>query len=475
MKRTLALLVALIPGSALADVQLNPTDAPDLETPWSRPQATYVWQNPGLPTYAGVDNVHAVPGFSPIIYMNGCFNGGCQVKPGPNNSINNTSGIPSQPSVVQQFNAGQTAWNAVVQCVRETYAQFGVQIVDQRPPAGTNYHMAIVAGRPQDVQMQNGVGGVSEFTCGYIPNGISYSFANIYGGDVDEICWTVAQETAHSWGLDHKFDNRDPMTYLSSGPTRKTFQNQAGSCGEFSARQCQCSYSHSGGGGKLNSVAEILAVFGGSTPTPPTVTIDAPKNNETVQAGFGIRATVVDDVAVGKAQLFIDNQLVSTLNNPPFAWNASMQLGKGRHRIKVVGSDLSGTPAEASIEVTLGSPCEDSDDCEKANDVCVDGRCVPGPGATGGLGTDCADNTMCASGQCGMSSDGQYCVESCDPDDNACPSGFTCLATTGTNGVCWPGDSGGCSTNGQRTGATAPAFLLLGFVVVGLVIRRRRS
>ena len=66
---------------------------------------------------------------------------------------------------------------------------------------------------------------MSPFSCGYIPNAISFTFANIYGGDVDEICWTVAQETAHSWGLDHKFDNRDPMTYLPSGPSRKMFQN----------------------------------------------------------------------------------------------------------------------------------------------------------------------------------------------------------------------------------------------------------
>jgi MYXO-CTERM domain-containing protein len=332
---------------------------------------------------------------------------------------------------------------------------------------------SIVAGRPQDVGMQSGVGGVSEFTCGYIPNGISFSFANIYGGSVDDICWTVAQETAHSWGLDHKFDNRDPMTYLSSGPTRKTFQNQAGSCGEFSARSCQCSYSHSGGGGKLNSVAEILAVFGGSTPTPPIVKIDAPKDGDTVQAGFGIRATITDDVAVGKAQLFIDNMLVSTLNNGPFARNASMQLGQGRHTIKVVGQDLSGTPAEASINVTLGSPCEDNDDCAKDNDVCVDGRCVLGPSATGGLGTDCTDSTMCASGQCGMGADGQHCVESCDPDAEGCPDGFVCLATTGTNGVCWPGDSGGCSVTKGGNKSSIPTFLLLGLVVVFALGRRR--
>jgi len=82
--------------------------------------------------------------------------------------------------------------------VRATYAPFAVQIVTERPSSG-NYHMAIVAGTPQNVGEQNAVGGVSPYTCGYIPNAVSFSFANIYGGSVDDICWTVAQETAHSW------------------------------------------------------------------------------------------------------------------------------------------------------------------------------------------------------------------------------------------------------------------------------------
>ena len=86
-------------------------------------------------------------------------------------------------------------WTQVVDCVKATYAPFGVQIVTSRPTSG-NYHMAIVAGTPQNVQMQQGVGGVSPYTCGYIPNAISFSFAGVYGPTVDDICWTVAQETA---------------------------------------------------------------------------------------------------------------------------------------------------------------------------------------------------------------------------------------------------------------------------------------
>jgi len=313
MKRTLLLsagLGILAVSTAHADIQRNYDDAPSipLVTPWSRPLPTYVLQDPGLPVLVG-DAVHAVPNFSNVIYLNNCkTGGGCQIYPGNNNATATpiTSSIPDQVSMVQPFAYSDTVWQQVVQCVKATYAPFGVEIVDQRPASG-NYHMAVVAGIPQDVQMQQGVGGVSPFSCGYIPNAVSFSFANVYGGDVDDICWTVAQETAHSWGLDHKFDNRDPMTYLSSGPTRKKFINESGACGEFNARACQC------GGNSMNSYDAIFKMFGSSVPTPPMVKINEPAEGATVSAQFPVKVSITDDIGVTKAELRIDGQLIGTL------------------------------------------------------------------------------------------------------------------------------------------------------------------
>jgi uncharacterized protein (TIGR03382 family) len=54
----------------------------------------------------------------------------------------------------------------------------------------------------------------------------------------------------------------------------------------------------------------------------------------------------------------------------------------------------------------------------------------------------------------------------------SCPSGFTCEATSGANGACWPTkDLGGgcCDASGASAGTS-----LLGFAVVGLVLRARR-
>jgi MYXO-CTERM domain-containing protein len=464
------LAVSLVLGSsgiALAETQSVPQQ---LGQP-AAPLRTYKMVDPSVPVYKGFENVQAAPGFSNVIYLNNCkAGGGCTIKAGYDNSLTNTSSIPNSTANVSPFAYSDSIWQQVVQCVRETYAPFGVVITDQRPTSG-NYHMAIVAGLPQQVGMQSGVGGVSPFGCGYLPNAVSFSFSNVYGPNVDDICWTVAQETAHSWGLDHKFDNRDPMTYLQSGPSRKKFINESGRCGEFSARNCQC------GGSNMNSFADIMDTFGSSTPTPPTVKFTAPANGATnLDPEFPIRAEITDDIGVIKAELRIDGQLVSTLEKPPWVWNAPKTLGQGNHILEVTGYDVGGTPAKAMINAAIGAPCGGSDDCD-GTDVCVDGRCVPGGGVEGGLGTTCQGNNDCFSNQCAMdASGGSYCVESCDPTRDACPGGFTCIDAGGGSGVCWPGgDEGICSVGGSHNnGRIAPTFLLLGLVALFITRRRRR-
>ncbi|MFN0249294.1 MAG: Ig-like domain-containing protein [Kofleriaceae bacterium] len=469
MKRSFA-LVALLCGTsaiAVADSQASVADVPEnpLRTPWSRPQATYRFIDPGLVMDIGENNVeHAV---NNVIYLNNCKPNGCQVSPGQENSAQNRSTIPNQPSTVQAFAYSDSVWNQVVQCVRDTYAPFNVTIVTERPTA-PGYHMAIVAGRPQDVQMQQGVGGVSPFTCGFINGGISFSFANIYGGDVNDTCWTVAQETAHSWGLDHKYDNKDPMTYLQSGPSRKSFQNQAGPCGEYQSRACSC------GGSTMNSYQAILSTFGPSgPPTPPTVTITAPANGATVDAGFPVRADIMDGQGVSKAELYVDNALVATITTAPWVFNAPASLAQGNHVVKVVGYDIGGAAGEATVTVAIGRPCSSDVPCSDATNVCVDGRCVAGSGVDGGLGTACTDNAQCRSGQCASDAEGnRYCVESCNPAAEGCPGDFGCIEA-GTGGVCWPGagDGGGCSSTDANGGVI---FLGLGLGALLITRRRRR-
>lgn len=475
MKGTIAVsLLFALTGVAAAEAPNGSLDLSEnpLETPWSKPLRTKKWVD-DVPSYNGFEEVQAAAGFSNVIYLNNCkAGGGCALTRGQENSTTNRSSIlGSNTATVQPFAYSDAVWQQVVDCVKQTYSPFGVQIVTTRPASG-NYHMAIVAGVPQNIGESQGVGGVSPFACGYLPNAISFSFANVYGGDVNDICWTVAQETAHSWGLDHKFDNRDPMTYLQSGPARKNFMNEAGSCGEFSARQCDCSYA----GGKLNSFAEVFDTFGGNTPTPPTVQITSPMANATgLPMGFPIQAQIEDDIGVATVELRIDNQLIDTKTAKPYAWAAPASLGQGSHMIEITAYDFSGTAAKQMISATLGNSCVGDSDCPSGN-VCLQGRCVLGGGAQGGLGTTCGGNADCSSGQCANDGAGtQLCVEACDPALAACPSGFECLGNTGA-AVCWPSASEGiCNVGANGGGKAAPTFLLLGIAALWITRRRRRS
>jgi uncharacterized protein (TIGR03382 family) len=55
--------------------------------------------------------------------------------------------------------------------------------------------------------------------------------------DPQIVCEIMAQEIAHSFGLDHEMLPSDPMTYLDYNGDR-TFQDTMASCGEFADRMC---------------------------------------------------------------------------------------------------------------------------------------------------------------------------------------------------------------------------------------------
>ncbi|HEU4610494.1 MAG TPA: Ig-like domain-containing protein [Kofleriaceae bacterium] len=459
MKRTLALSTALAMGLVSSAAV-------------AAPRATYKWINENLKGTQYVKPDAAT--VSHVIYLNNCQPNGCQLKAGYDNSTTNTSSIPNGPSVVSAFSGSAATWNAVVQCVKESYADFDVEIVTERPTSG-NYHMAIVAGSPGQVGMQNGVLGVSPFSCGYINNAISFTFANLVANDVPEICWTVAQETAHSWGLDHKYDNRDPMTYLSGGPTYKRFQNEAGSCGEYNARQCSCSYNGTGSS-KMNSWQVIMDTFGSSAPdtVPPTVAITYPTEGAQVSAGFPVQATAMDDRTIDKVELRLDGQLLQTKTESPWNFNTPVDIGQGQHKVEVTAYDRAGNASKANVNVQYGTVCMAATDCSTAGQVCVDGHCVAGPEMPGGLGQPCTGNADCASNQCGSDTEGNsYCVEQCDLTASACPSGFECQDAGNGGGVCWPGgeeDGGFCNSGKSSSGAW---LLLIGMAAM-FVTRRRK-
>jgi hypothetical protein len=401
---------------------------------------------------------------SRLIFVKRCPAAGCIVRFGPaDDSRSDVSQIAEGTRTIGAFTQSDAVWTAMMACVRATYAPFNIGVTDV-DPGNVPHYEHLVGGRPQDLRsdLGNGVGGVAPFSCGEIPNAISYTF-DVWGPDPDSLCYVVAQETAHAFGLEHEMNNLDPLTYLS-GPFPKRFQAADVPCGEFSNRPCDC------GGSTQNSYEHILGMFGPGVPTAPSVTIQSPTSGKQVQPHFVTKVEAIDDVAIDRVELYIDGTKVAETQSTPYHLTAP-ELPLGPHTVEARAFDVQGTPGSTQIDVELGPPCTASKGCE-GDDVCVNGGCVAGPGTPGGLGNFCQANTECLSNQCVSDTAGEsFCVETCETaQSGSCPSGFSCLQTTATTGVCWPVEASGCCS----TGGSPAGPILLGVGLLALVLRRRR-
>jgi len=173
---------------------------------------------------------------SRVIYLN---HTGALLRPGNNDSTTNTSSIVQQQVQVPAWNTDAQTWADTVSCFRDLWSRFDVQVVDTDP--GNVPHIeAIFGGTPTQVGLPSNVGGVSPFTtdCSIIENSIVFTFTQAIPNITSrEACEIMAQEVAHSYGLDHELLASDPMTYLSYNGDR-AFQDKNVSCGEYQPRPC---------------------------------------------------------------------------------------------------------------------------------------------------------------------------------------------------------------------------------------------
>ncbi|RMH44006.1 MAG: hypothetical protein D6689_03655 [Deltaproteobacteria bacterium] len=387
--------------------------------------------------------------------------------PGVEDSRTNRSSIVNSTVQLPPYPYGDASWSEVVRCVRNMFEPFDVEITDV-DPGSTPHFEAMVAGSPQDAGFANDVGGVAPATCGVIGNAINFTFAEVWGDDPQRICEVIAQETGHTFGMDHEYLCADPMTYLT-GCGAKTFQDVDAQCGEYEPRACKC------GGATQNSVQRLLYVFGAGEPTPPTVEIVEPADGATVRPGFTVSVDASDNHEVTEVSLVVGGQPSGTLTTRPYVFNTPDGLADGPVTIEARAVDNRGDAAVARITVVLDSSCRGDSDCGPGQ-MCDGGACVDRPPGEGELGDPCEGNADCRSGMCARSGDEQRCTAACDPTvADACPAGFDCLSA-GTGGACWPaggdGTGGGCAV--RSGGTSAPATWALIAAVGALAVRRRR-
>ena len=433
-----------------------------------------------------------ISGISRTIYLERC-QGGCDVRGGSVNDAENLiSTIPNPGSYrLDEFRdtAGETGiaadaeWNQVVQCMKEVYSPFNVEVTD-RKPAAAPYHLAIVAGSPGAVGLDPSILGVAPLAnnCEAFDNVISFTFANAHDqtevtARVLNLCWTAAQESAHAFGLDHEFefaDKRsacnDPMTYRFDCGGEKFYRNVRATCGETTGRACRC-------GATQNSHQKLLSVFGAGTPItePPTVVMTTPSLGGTTLPA-NVVAIAKAQRGVAKLTLFLNGFPFVEVPGGVFGPNGQVEQAYGLlvpaslpdsiYDVFVRASDDLGASSDtATVTVTKNAPCTTTAAC-LAEQKCEAGRCQWDP-PVGELGDACTFAAFCKSFLCRGTVDQQICTQTCEPDDAAgCPEGLSC-----NQGICFfaPDNGGCCSTSSH------PLRVGLLTLLVAFVLRRRRG
>ncbi|MGE3546282.1 MAG: Ig-like domain-containing protein, partial [Kofleriaceae bacterium] len=377
---------------------------------------------------------------SRIIYLN---KNGVTLLPGNNDSRTNRSTIVDQQVAIPAWNASATLWADTVACMRELFAPFDVTITDSNP--GNVPHIeAVFGGSPQLVGLPSGVAGVSPFTtdCRIIENSIVFTFTSVIQQNARLACEIMAQEVAHSYGLDHELLASDPMTYLSYNGNR-SFKNQTASCGENQARAC-------GINGSVcrqnqNSFALLTERLGATIidTAPPSLEITAPQDNAIVMPGFEVTAGATDNVNVTSASLLIDDAILQTIMGPgPYTFATPSTLTEGLHKITIEvtdGTNRQSHDINVMVDDGMGTPPPPP---PPGGDE-PSGGDEPGPGGDEGDGNGGPDNG----------------------DGTGTGGGGETTGTGGPNEVV-----GGCAT-GSSSGA---ASLLLGLLAIGSITRRRR-
>lgn len=163
---------------------------------------------------------------------------GVVLRPGDNDSAQNISSVVTQPTVIAGWDIDDGTWSETVACVRDMYSRFDVVVTD-RDPGDVPHIEAVFGGHPADVGLPDNVAGVSPFTtdCAIIERSIVFTFTDVIEDDAQVMCEVMAQEIAHSYGLDHELLPEDPMTYLTYFGNR-SFQDEMADCGEYGERMC---------------------------------------------------------------------------------------------------------------------------------------------------------------------------------------------------------------------------------------------
>ena len=425
-----------------------------------------------------------------VLYLDRCA-GNCVIGNTGNDATTNQSTIPQGKTsyTLSAYAFGDDEWKAVVKCVSDVFSPYDITVVDTKPDSGTLYDKTFVAGLPSEIGQAADVLGIAPLAanCAVLTNNVAFAFANQHtpSDRVNNVCWTVSQETAHMYGLLHEFQFtngdsacNDPMTYRNDCGGEKFFRDRAAQCGDFALADCKPDCKRT----TQNSDALLLEIFGPHAPTttPPAVSIVVPAvAGVPVSNGFAVQAKGKAQRGIARMELVLNGHTWLAVKGTGFGPNGQPEVAyalqfpakvpDGMIDIQVRGVDDIGVATlSPAITVTKGAACTSAATCLE-NQRCDAGRCLWDP-PTADVGATCTYNEACITNACV----GGTCEQPCDPASTSardvCPGTDVCGSSGGQN-VCQPAASGGGCCSSSRDGAPQA---VLGMFGLALVLGRRR-
>lgn len=309
------------------------------------------------------------------IYVN--LDGGIYTPAVSNDPTINLSSVAELTAEIPPYTGSAEEREQLMSCVAELFSPFGATVTDQDPGSAPHIE-AVVGGDPTQLGKASFVAGVSPIltNCDVIEDSIVFAFPVVVGPSVRVLCEVVAQEVAHSLGLDHQLLCEDPMTYLT-GCGEKEFQFRESVCGEDEPRDCQCSRTQ-------NSARLLLDKLGRGE--RPTVWLSQPSTGDLLAAGFPVQTVITHPPRA--LDLYLDGVLIDSVSPADGAgpyqfvdFDTNDALRTGTHHVEVVARYRSEERAIAALVEVEETPGQ-----QVVSTGCAAGRAgTPGPMALLGL------------------------------------------------------------------------------------------